>query len=188
MKLEERLTNTFSQEGIISDEEREIVQFGLESIEGNLVGVVLTLVVGICFKHTKDALFLYLLLFPLRKSAGGFHAATKARCFLTSAAMLGISFTIFTVVDHTAIFYGICAGMLGCVVWILAPIDNPSKKLDEMECCVYRMRSRVILGVESVVLVLALCLGWEIITRSICMAFFIVSVSLLIGMVNDASA
>ena len=44
-------TNTacpfISKEGIISDEEKEIVRFGLESLEGNLLGIILTLIIGI---------------------------------------------------------------------------------------------------------------------------------------------
>ncbi len=186
MKLAERLINTFSQEGIISDEEREIVQFGLESIEGNLVGVFLTLVVGILFKHTKDALFLYLLLFPLRKSAGGFHATTKARCFITSAIVLGISFAFFSVFDHAAIFYWICVIVLGCIIWILAPVDNPSKKFDAVDQSVYRMRSRVVLGVESIIFVIAFHFKWETVIRSVSMTFFIVSISLLMGILKNA--
>ncbi len=82
--LTERLTNMLVSEEIISNEEKEIVRFGLESICGNLVGMVLTMVIGICFKHIGEAVFLWLLLFPLRKNAGGFHASTKTHCFITS--------------------------------------------------------------------------------------------------------
>lgn len=185
MRLAERLTNIFSQEGIISDEEREIVRFGLESLGGNFVGVVLTLLVGICFKRVGDALLLYLLLFPLRKSAGGFHATTKVRCFITSAVMLDISFILFSAFDHAFVFYWVCAIMFGCIIWILAPVDNPSKRFDIVEQSVYRMRSRVVFGVESIIFVIASCLKWGTVIRSVCMAFFIASVSLLMGILKN---
>lgn len=161
------------------------MQFGLESIEGNLAGVFLTLVVGILFKHIKDALFLYLLLFPLRKSAGGFHAATKTRCLITSAVVLGISFTFFSVLDHAAIFYWICVSIFGCMIWILAPVDNPSKKLDAAAQSVYRMRSRVVLGVESIIFVIAFHFKWGTVIRSVSMTFFVAGISLLMGMLKN---
>lgn len=185
MSLAEHLANTFACEGIISDEERDIVQYGLESMGGNLLGAVMTILIGICFKHVGDALLLCLFLFPLRKYAGGFHADTKVRCWIVSMIMLGISFALFTAFDHSMAFWGICAAMFGCIVWVLAPTDNSSKKLDMAELKVYRRRSRVILGMESVVLTLALCMGWKSIIRSICMTFFIVSMSLLMGRIKN---
>lgn len=43
------MADSLSKEGIISDEEKEIVRFGLESLEGNLLGIILTLIIGIFF-------------------------------------------------------------------------------------------------------------------------------------------
>lgn len=54
--LAERMVDSLSKEGIIADEEREIVRFGLESLEGNMLGIVLTLTVGICFKRVEERL------------------------------------------------------------------------------------------------------------------------------------
>ncbi len=186
MRLTEYLTNIFVQEELVSDEERDVIQFGLKSIGANLLGIALTLLVGSCFHHIGDAFVLYLLLFPLRKSAGGFHATSKIRCTVISAAILAISFSIFVMLKHRALFYGACAGLFAVVVWILAPIENPSKKLDETEYRVFRKGSRIVLGIESVVLMVALFFGWEIIMRCICMAFFIVSVSLVMGKIKNA--
>ena len=72
--LAERMANYFSNEGIITDEEKEIVQFGLESMGGNLLGFTMTFVIGFFFRQIGCAMLVWLLLFPLRKNAGGFHA------------------------------------------------------------------------------------------------------------------
>ncbi len=178
------MANSFCKEGIISEDEREIVRFGLESLGGNLSGIVLTLAVGICFKQVEAALLLWLLLFPLRKSAGGYHAETKKRCLLMSAAMLIAAFMLFTVFERTMMFYVICAVAAGCVIWLLAPVDNPSKELDAVECKVYRRRTRIVLGAENIFLVLALTFEWEITIRSVCMTLSIVAISLLMGAIK----
>ncbi len=175
------MADSIYKEGIITDEEREIIRFGLESLEGNLLGIVLTLTVGICFKQAGEALLLWLLLFPLRKNAGGYHAATKTGCLFASAVILIMAFMFSAVFEHTMIFYGICALVAGCVIWVMAPVDNPSKKLDAVEYKVYRRRTRIALGIEGVVFGLALYFKWEMAVRSICMTFFIVSVSLFMG-------
>lgn len=178
------MTDSLSKGGIIADEEREIVRFGLESLGGNLLGIGLTLAVGICFKQIGEALILWLLLFPLRKNAGGYHAATKTRCLFVSAVILIITFMFFAVFEHKMIFYGICAMIAGCVIWVLAPVDNPSKKLDAVEYKVYRRRTRISLGIEGAIFILALCFQWEHVTKSITITYVIVSISLLVGLLN----
>ena len=178
------MADSLSKEGIIVDEEREIVRFGLESLEGNLLGIVLTLTVGICFKRVGEAILLWLWLFPLRKNAGGYHAATKVRCFFISAVMLIVAFVLFTVFEHTMVFYGICAMAAGCVIWTLAPVDNLAKRLDVLEHKIYQKRTRIALGMEGVMFGVALFCKWEMAVRSICMTFFIVMTSLLIGIIE----
>lgn len=178
------MANSFCKEGIILEEEKGIVRFGLESLGGNLTGIVLTLTVGIFFKQVGAALLLWLLLFPLRKNAGGYHAGTKKRCLLMSIAMLIVAFMLFTVFEGTRMFYVICAVSAGCVIWFLAPVDNPSKELDAVEYKVYRRRTRIVLGVESIFFVLVLSFKWEMAVQSSCMTFFIVSTSLIMGAIK----
>jgi len=68
LRLSERLSEKFHKEGLISDEEKEIIQFGLESLEGNLAGVILTILVGIIFGAIREAMLFYVWFLPLRKS------------------------------------------------------------------------------------------------------------------------
>lgn len=182
--LADRMASSLSREGIITDEEREIVQFGLESLGGNLLGIGLALTIGFCFNRIGDAVFLWVWLFPLRKNAGGFHASTKTRCFLVSALMLLLSFAFFTGSNCTNILYGTSVLITGWIIWMLAPMDNPSKELDEVEYKIYRLRSRSILISETIVFMLALCFKWKMLVRSIAMTFFIVSLSLLMGVIK----
>ena len=182
--LAERMADSLSKEGIIVDEEREIVRFGLESLEGNMLGIVLTLTVGICFKQVKEAMFLWLWLFPLRKNAGGYHATTKVKCFFISAVMLILAFVLFTVFENTMVFYGICATVAGCAIWALAPVDNLVKRLDVLEHRIYQKRTRIVLGLEEVMFGVALFCKWEMVVRSIGMTFFIVTISLFMGTIK----
>ncbi len=183
--LVERIANSLAAEEIITDKEKEIVQFGLESLEGNLLGFVMTLTIGFCFHQIECALLLWLLLFPLRKNAGGFHAPTKTKCFLLSAFMLLLTFSIYVLPNCINILYGISIFITGYIIWILAPVDNPSKPLGAAEHKVYRIRSRNILALESTFLVLAFYFKWEIAVKSIASTFFLVSLSLIMGTIKS---
>ena len=173
--------------GNITDEEKEIICFGLESLEGNLLGIGLTLIVGICFRQVREAILLWWLLFPLRKNAGGYHAKTKTKCMLISLIILIIAFMFFSAFECTVIFCVVCVMITGCVIWILSPVDNPSKELDVVEHKVYRRRTRLVLVVEGSILLLALYFQLDFVTKSIVIAYFIVSVSLLMGLISNKS-
>ena len=179
--LAERITNSFLVEGIISDEEKEVIQYGLESLGGNLLSIVLTLAVGACFGQIEDAVLLWLFLFPLRKNAGGFHAETRTGCLFLSAAMLILSFALYTVIIPTVAFYGISLIVTGMMIWLLAPVENPSKRLDDTEYRIYRRRSRLLLASEGVIFIVAWWIRWNPAMGSIAMALFIVALSLVMG-------
>lgn len=184
MSLPERLSENLYKDGIISDEEREIVQFGLESIGGNLAGVLLTLVEGFLFGSIAEAIIFYVLFFPLRKTAGGFHAKTKVKCLITSAFMLALSFVMFTKYEYPYMIYWICFVFESSLILALAPIDNPSKIFDVKEKKVYRTRSRLVLAGESVMFILALCNSWQIVIRSLSIVYFITCIALVMGYLN----
>lgn len=179
--LAERLTEFLEKEEIISDEEKEIVQFGLESLGGNLLGIVLTLVIGICFQQAGEALLLWLLLFPLRKNAGGFHAKTKGRCLLSSTTIIIASMVYLQQIRWTETGNILITVISAAVIWLMAPVENGNKRLDSAECKVYRQRTRKLLLLEMLLFVLSLTFGWEDLVIVITMVFSIVCVVLLTG-------
>ena len=182
--LVERLTDFLEKEEIISDEEKEIVQFGLESLGGNLLGIILTLVVGVCFQQVREALLLWFLLFPLRKNAGGFHAKTKVRCFLSSTVTIIVSMVCIQQIRWTETENILITVISAVVIWIMAPVENGNKRLDSVEYRVYRQRTRKILLLEVLLFVLSLTFGWEDLVIVITMVFSIVCVVLVTGKVK----
>ena len=171
MRLSERLSEKFHKEGLISDEEKEIIQFGLESLEGNLAGVLLTLFIGIIFGAIWEAILFYIWFLPLRKSIGGFHADTKVKCLVASATAIFMTFALFTLFRYSDIVYFVCGGVFVCIVFLIAPVDNPQKRFDDSERSVYQRRSRIVLMVESILFIVSYCNSWNMIVISLCMTF-----------------
>ena len=184
MSLPERLSESFYKEGLVSEEDREIIKFGLESLGGNLAGVFLTLLVGFLFGEPNQAIFFYLLFFPLRKSIGGFHANTKTGCIITSAITLIITFAVFLVVQHSPIFYLICFFIFGCLIFALSPIDNFSKPFDDTERLVYRRRGRIVLFCENILFFAAYYFSCYSGIRCLCMVYFVSCVALIMGLLK----
>lgn len=178
------LTDKLLKDGIISAEETEVVEYGLESIGSSLLGLLTILTIGACFDFAWGTLFLWLLIFPLRKNAGGFHAETKARCLLFSATAIIVAIVCLQQIKWTEAEYILIAAMSAVVIWLMAPVGNGNKRLDSVECRVYRQRTRKILLIEMLIFVLSLTFDWEDLMIVITMAFSIVCVVLLTGKVK----
>ena len=91
LKAEKVLAGKLLRDGGISPEEVEIVEYGLENLGSSLIGMSITMIIGYCFDFLLGSFWLWLLIFPLRKNAGGFHAETKGRCLVFLSAMLLVS-------------------------------------------------------------------------------------------------
>ena len=72
----------------------------------------------------------------------------------------------------------------GSFIWLIAPVDNSTKQLDLIEHTVYQKRTRILLCFEEAILLMAMALNVVTIIKSVNMAIFIVSVSLLLGRVK----
>lgn len=182
--LADRVAESFVNDGIISEEEQSVVRFGLECLEGDLLGALLTLVIGICFDRVEVSLLLWLFLFPMRRNAGGYHAKTRLNCLATTVVNLMISFLLFTKTWHsvTYIMFVVAAP---CIIWRLAPVDNPVKRLDVTERDVYRNRTRFFLKVDLFLLLTALCSECCILVESISMTLYITCVSLVMALLKQ---
>lgn len=171
-------------DGFISPDEVEIIEYGLENLGSSLLGMLVTLLIGFCFNFLFGSFLLWLLIFPLRKNAGGFHAETKGRCLLFSSAMLLVSIIIFVQIRWSEIGCLLVSAFFFVVIFLMAPVENDNKHLDQAEFKVYRKRTRIVLFLEGTLFVTALAFDWEMLVIVITIDFFIVGISLLAGKVK----
>lgn len=172
------------RDGVISLEEVEIVEYGLENLGSSLLGMFITLLIGYCFDFLWGSFLLWLLIFPLRKNAGGYHAETKGRCLLLSAAMLIVSVICFVQIEWLDIGYILVAVCCFAIIFFLAPVENANKYLERVEYLVYRRRTRMILLLEGILFAISITFDWKEVVAAITIAFFIVGVSLVIGRIK----
>lgn len=169
---------------VISPEEVEIVRYGLENLGSSLLGMSVTLIIGHCFDFLWESFLLWLLIFPLRKNAGGFHAETRYRCLLFSSTVLLVSIICFVQISWSMTGYILITTLSFTVIFLMAPVENGNKHLDHDEHRIYRKRTRLILLSEGALFVVAVAFGWEKLVTVITIDFFIVGVSLVTGRVK----
>ena len=172
------------RDGIISPDDVEIVEYGLENLGSSMLGMLITLLIGYCFDFLLGSFLLWLLILPLRKNAGGFHAKTKVRCLMFSTAILLVSIICFVQSGWPVEGYILIMAISAVVIFIMAPVENNNKHLDQTEQKVYRRRTRMILTLECMLFIFALVLNLKELVVVIAIDFFIVSVSLLAGRIK----
>lgn len=177
----QRLTDQFVRDGVVTPEDAEIVRYGLEALTDNILAFLLTALVGFFYGSLLSGIVLWMLSFPLRKYAGGYHAKTKVRCYLISVGMLVVAFALlYQPAYHPAVHF-ILVTISGSYIFMNAPVDHENKVLDATERRVYRKRTRIALIVESFLFVMVWMFGLGNLMAIIAMRFSVVGVSLVMG-------
>lgn len=184
MRLAENLTDRFLKDGVISSEDVEIVRYGLENIAGSLSGIIVTLIVSACFGRIFNGLILWGLILPLRRNAGGYHADTRNKCLLISSGMILLAFICMILPGWSVLVYMTITIFFWGLIFLMAPIGNPNKLLDETEYRVYRKRTRIVLSSEGILAVLSWACSWRILSAITASCFCVVGIALIVGKIK----
>lgn len=184
MSLTTQLTDYLVDGKNIPDSEREVIRYGVEGILNNLLGIFITLTVGIFCDCVFESCVFWISFWTLRKHAGGFHAKTKFRCLMMSVVLLFVAFEFLLKAGWTInVYTWIMAIGSGCI-FCLAPVGTHNKQLDKEEVRVYRKRTRMILSIQLMLYVLSLILGGEQFCRIVAVNVVVASFSLVLGKIS----
>lgn len=153
-KQAKRIAEAQVELGQISEEEKALIQYGLEAGFGFIAYLVLSLAVGLLSGRLLEAIVFTAAFMCLRPYAGGYHAGSQIRCLVLST-LLTAAALILTVLLQGMYQFGataICWIIGSVLILACAPVGTSNKPLDSLEIRVYGRNARIILGVESVVL------------------------------------
>ena len=184
MRVITHIADYLCENDIITTEDKEIVQYGLEAFAESRLGLLVTVLVGGIFTSPLNGLVLWLLVFSLRKYAGGYHAKSRSLCFMISVGMMLCAYGLFTTWKLPMVVYISVTIITFGAIYCMAPVDTPNKLLDVLEQGVYRKRARVVLVTEGIVFIVACILRYETLYAAVTMSYFIVAVSLVAGKVT----
>ena len=184
IKFAEKVTTELVKSQKIKLEDQELYRYGIEQGILILLNVLTALAIGLIFHCLFYVVIFSVAFVPLRSYAGGFHAKTKVRCFLSSTVTIIVSMVCIQQIRWTETENILITVISAVVIWIMAPVENGNKRLDSVEYRVYRQRTRKILLLEVLLFVLSLTFGWEDLVIVITMVFSIVCVVLVTGKVK----
>lgn len=183
MSLEQQLVAHFLKRELIQEEEKEIIEYGLESLKNFVTGAVAVIIVGYLYGYLWECVLIWIFVMPLRKNAGGFHASTKLKCIITSIITLSIILTVYFQLGLPDVMYLALDVVWGGIIYSFSPVENQNKSLDHAEYETYRHRTRMILLIESCLLAAGMVLHMENLVRILSSSLAIVGVAVLAGVV-----
>lgn len=177
MKLSERL----AKDGLISSEELPVVAYGLRSLRDNVLSFIITVGIGFVFQDIVSAILFFFFCFPLRRSAGGYHAQTRVRCLLFSTGLL---LSMWTSWEYMRIFQNcrlVASIFSTAILFILVPAETHNKKLDPAERAVYGRRARRIAFLELFLCFISFHMKWNLLFKSTALSLYTSSIAVLAG-------
>lgn len=172
----EAITLKLLENNIITSEQYEICRFGFKQGLTIILNVITVIVIGIVVGEFGQAILFIGLYSPLRSNAGGYHARTSLQCYIYSIFLM---IAILLVMKYLVITYFICfvITITSCVmIFILAPVEDVNKPLDNKEQKVYKKRAHVFTILEFVVFIvtslfkmkrISLCVMWVLLAMGI---------------------
>jgi len=151
-KISEKIVDSFVNDGIVKDDDRELYQYGVRQGFSLILNIVTTLIIGLLLNMVWQSAMFMLYYAPIRIYAGGYHAKTQLRCYVLSSIMVTIvllAIKYFTFTDITCV---VLLAISDLVIFLFSPTEDKNKPLDELEKKVYRKRTLVILTVDSVLI------------------------------------
>jgi len=161
-------------------EEKEIIEYGIEQGKNFILSIILVFLLGILFKTPVSSVVFLVMFIPLRKYAGGYHANSRLGCVLVSIASISCCFWLITKMKWSS-YYLLLAVVSILIIFFIAPVQNSKKILEEFERKIYKRKTRMILVIEGIILVISFAFKLKDIFWAIMFALMLVETSLLVA-------
>lgn len=153
-KISVKCTESWVKSGVITEDDKEAYQYGMELLLSTLLNFALMVVVSICVIKKPIAIVPYSIVYvPLRMLTGGYHADSHWQCVLyTQGTFAGFVLLVWHITEKLPEIA--LAGLIisSFIIWYLAPIEAKNKPLSERERERGKRYSRVLELVIVVVL------------------------------------
>lgn len=139
-----KIANYLEKRGHLSDEDKEVVAYGLFFLVFNIYCFALCVIVGLFFKLVLEPVVFFFSFLFIKKYAGGYHASKEWMCFVISSLGIIASIIIIHFSMVNVSFINICFDfsiISGVIICILSPLEAQNRPLDEIDAKKYKRLS-----------------------------------------------
>lgn len=129
-KLAQGTAERLVAQGIIREEDAPIYRYGLEAMYSSFLELLSILTLAALIGNFWQTVLFFAAFIPLRLYAGGYHASTRLRCFLTSLVVYA-AFTIMLEIVPVAWFVPLAfigGAVSFLIIWLFAPVIHQNHR------------------------------------------------------------
>lgn len=156
--ISDRVCDRLIAAGLIPAEQKALYRYGLSQLLLMLLNVATAALIGLALGMLWQSLLFLAVYIPLRRFAGGIHASTPLRCYVSSVFLIIFILLLIATLPAKALFIAVLSVFGGIALWFLAPVEDPNKPFTAAEERHFRRVCRKILLAE-VLLSLILCVS-----------------------------
>ena len=183
-KMAGRLFELQSRNGILEEKDRRLYEYAYGVLLGRVVIYLIIVILGIITGNWMEMIVFLLPFTVLRQYAGGIHLEKAGGCMAVSGILVLLCSLYLAsapaVIWQMRIIWFVAVG----VIFIMAPVDASSKKLDAKEKKVYGMRARVILVIECAIAGVFSVIVYSLIVNGIMVAHIVLASGLILGWIK----
>ena len=183
-KMAGRLFELQSRNGILEEKDRRLYEYAYGVLLGRVVIYLIIVILGIITGNWMEMIVFLLPFTVLRQYAGGIHLEKAGGCMAVSGILVLLCSLYLAsapaVIWQMRIIWFVAVG----VIFIMAPVDASSKKLDVKEKKVYGMRARVILVIECAIAGVFSVTGYSLIVKGLMVAHIVLASGLILGWIK----
>jgi accessory gene regulator B len=180
-KVVDWLYNLQSRWGILKEEERSLYEYAYRLLLSRILIYSIIIALGIITGNWLE-MFSFLLPFViLRQYVGGIHLEKISSCMIVSSIIIFFNTQYLTAKPSLTVPIIILGLVADGIVYMLAPVDNGNKKLDEVEKQIYGKKAKIILMIECIVAFVLYFTQYAIIAKGIVMSHIVLAFGLILG-------
>lgn len=182
------ITNLLTKHNLVSDKNRIASQFGIEMLIVYSLNIISAVAIGFLVGLPLETAIMLVALVKLRGYNGGIHAPNYYLCYILSMLTIFASLKIIAWANSLSLhpyflaifFFPFCG-----LVFLLSPVEDYNKPLDDLEKIVYRQKGLFALTVTLAVSLSLIMVGLTSLGYAVGMAIVIIGTFMLAGYVKN---
>ncbi|ONI43435.1 hypothetical protein AN641_10175 [Candidatus Epulonipiscioides gigas] len=178
----EKLVNELVANGHCKSEDKEIVIYGLSTAIELTFNIITMLVLGALFDLLLETVIFLVSFSLIRIYAGGYHCQKSINCYFFSTALFLLILTIlkFTSVNYIFIISIVLICISVPIILKFAPVETPTKLLDNDEIKYFRKKTVFNLIAELIVVSILFFYNLYYFSYIICLGITLSSITIII--------
>lgn len=138
-----KILGFLTKSNAISHEDTDIYEYGLYVIISDIIDFSITFIAAFLIGAVPQTIVYYIAFIGLRRTAGGYHASTRLRCFVISMVTWYISIRLIQLTEHNMVL-SMGYAVVSCLsIWLFSPVEHSNNPLTPEQVVRMRKLSRI---------------------------------------------